>query len=897
MSDDSTRRQSPHGSSRYPSAESLETRRLLTTASLVIDLHSNPHNSYPQGFTAFQDAVFFSAADDHGRELWKTDGTADGTELVKDIVPGSVGSAPKNFIQFGEELYFTTGEDEPTKELWRTDGTSEGTKRVPGSPSLAYSPSLTALGDKLYFVSGKGKLWRTDGTGPGTQPIDDADELVDVRTLTVFRGELYFNSGTGAKEIWKTNGTSVELVSPVQTGGELVAFQAELYFGGYDESSGLWSLWKTTGSAESTTLVRELGNGSFSELTEAMGSLFFIVNDGDDSAVWKSDGTASGTAPVVSPASPSSGFSPFRLIALPDRLLIIGFGGALWSNDGTDAGIQRIGTIPVFRYATVADAILNDEQFLLGSSLWKTDGTEPGTIKITDVGAGDKFQPELAAIDGELIFNGSDEAGLELWKSDGTNQGTEMVADIFPGLAPDMDDDPTPRLLTAVGGRVFFLHDGIGVSDGTADGTEIVFSAGGSPLASFNDSVVFTSGHQLWKSDGTDVGTAPFYTLPNSEALFDLSRFHRPRHFTQVDDQLFFTVDDVEVGRELWKTDGTSVGTQLVADLRADGGSSPRDLTAFKGELFFQANRQELWKTNGTSEGTELIKNLDTAGLMDFGLEPLGSTMFFSAHDREFGRELWKTDGTEAGTVRVKDIFPGRRGGISKSDSLTASGDLLYFVADGDGSGDRLWQSDGTESGTVPIAFPNDALGRDPQYLTDLGGELFFTAVSDDGGRELWLTDGTAEGTKLVKDIFPGRPGSDPADLTVFDGRLYFSATDGEVGRELWVTDGSDAGTRRVLDIRSGAESSVPKEFTVAGDKLLFTADDGIYGRELWVVDASRIDADINGDRAVDFADFVIMAENFGQKNVGLPQGDADGDEEVTFADFLILSSEFGRSA
>ena len=28
----------------------------------------------------------------HGRELWRTDGTATGTFLVKDILPGSVGS-------------------------------------------------------------------------------------------------------------------------------------------------------------------------------------------------------------------------------------------------------------------------------------------------------------------------------------------------------------------------------------------------------------------------------------------------------------------------------------------------------------------------------------------------------------------------------------------------------------------------------------------------------------------------------------------------------------------------------------------------------------------------------------------------------------------------------------
>lgn len=195
----------------------------------------------------------------------------------------------------------------------------------------------------------------------------------------------------------------------------------------------------------------------------------------------------------------------------------------------------------------------------------------------------------------------------------------------------------------------------------------------------------------------------------------------------------------------------------------------------------------ELWKTNGTRLGTMIVKDIRTGSPSSnpTSLTNVNGTLFFKAYDDTNGVELWKSDGTETGTVLVKDIYAGSVS--SDPMSLTNLNGILYFTAYESTHGRELWKSDGTALGTVLIEdIRPGSLGSEPITLTPSQGILYFSAYENTHGRELWRSDGTLDGTQLVNDLRPGTLGSEPEDLKDLSGTLIFTADDGTHGRQFW---------------------------------------------------------------------------------------------------------------
>jgi ELWxxDGT repeat protein len=364
------------------------------------------------------------------------------------------------------------------------------------------------------------------------------------------------------------------------------------------------------------------------------------------------------------------------------------------------------------------------------------------------------------------------------------------------------------------------------------------------------------NGQELWRSDGSSVGTWLVADIhPTGHGAYRLWSW---------DQRIVLAADDGQAGEELWLSDGTRPGTRLLHDIRpGPPGSSPRGGTAVRAAFYFHADDgargRELWRTEGTGASTYLVQDIHPNGSADPAwLTALGNRLLFVADDGIHGAELWVTDGTTAGTHIVRDVHPGSEGSQPAELAVVPCSPTpsVLFKANDGSTGQELWVSDGAPAGTRPVADIRPGAGSSsPGSFAPLDGPAFcgvlFSANDGVHGYELWRSDGTPEGTEMVKDINTSAgQHSVPYELVPVGGRAFFGSTDGASGVELWVTDGTPEGTRLAGDVFPGPIGSWPEELVSWQDRALFSANHPDYGRELWASDGTpagtELVADIN---------------------------------------------------
>jgi ELWxxDGT repeat protein len=789
---------------------------------LLADICPGHCSSFPWELTNALDAVYFSASDgDHGLELWRTDGTASGTELVAEVVPGIVSSSPAALTEHQGELYFQARHQDVGSELWATDGTAAGLRLVadarPG-PDGSDPLSLLSVGTTLYFSADDGTTgrepWKSDGTGAGTAPLADlcpgaADSL------------WYDAPGPWSQRVYGA------------VGDRLVISTADTF-------SCPQGVWVSDGTSAGTEQVPGLGGVVLFPDPAPDGALLLSApNAASDVELWRTDGTIAGTWQVAD-INPAGSSAPRALGRAGDAV-----------------------------YFSASDGVT-------GAELWRTDGTPEGTALVRDIQPGSgsgiwlNYLPAGVGLCDDFFFVADDGVhGRELWVTDGTEEGTQLTRDINPGPADFVKELFSLAFPTAFDDRVLTLafDDARGWalwrSDGTAVGTELIrdpdTQASSAPTTLYGTILVGwptpkagTEHGVVWRALDDDHGVEPWVsdgTLAGTRMLVDTCsagceeppQIAARRPFAKAGELVYIGTWD----QDIWVTDGTVGGSRLLVEGLNVTLAMPWPRP--EGQVDALLAGEGLWVSDGTTEGT--VQVFGRAWVAD--PTPLEDDALFSAWTGAPGGDLWATDGTPEGTLAVRSFAGAAPFGLVVLEPTT----LLFWADDGT-TGAEPWISDGLPAGTVPLAdiHPGPGGSIPPGIVLQpiaLAGTVFFPADDGNDGLELWASDGTPRGTRSLGDLNLGPAGSDPRPLIAWDGRLYFSAFDAEHGRELWSTDGTPEGTHRLLDLHPGPGSGIVDVLpayhlffsalppAIWNDRLYFAATDGATGVELWSTDGT----------------------------------------------------------
>jgi len=391
--------------------------------------------------------------------------------------------------------------------------------------------------------------------------------------------------------------------------------------------------------------------------------LFFIANpDGLTSRLYKTNG-ASGNTVLI--AGGSNLYVTMILGFLGDDLLFV-------AGDVTNGGAFE---------------------------LYKTDGLPGNAELVSSYNQGNDLfiaYPMTITLNGVMYFYGTDGlTGYELWRTDGTDAGTYLVKDINPGNESSLIVTTTSQYFEELNGFIYF---------GAAE-----------PI----------NGAELWRSDGTEAGTTMVANIDTSEAVI-ANMGSNPAYLCKYNNAIYFSAYRPVDGRELWKTDGTGVGTTLVKDLAA-GDGSPSQLIRYNGLLYFTAfypnQNYTLYKSDGTTAGTVVVEAPNSGGptvYLEDKLVVFKGKLYFAASDNQGIPSIWYSDGTASGT----SFLPHSPSPYTTYPlNLLATTNYLYFMAYDDTNGNTntgvFRTTEFPNQNTLLTAESFDANDFQPMYLVD----------------------------------------------------------------------------------------------------------------------------------------------------------------------------------
>lgn len=789
---------------------------------MVGDRVSQPgEGGNPRSIHVFKNGVIYIAESDHQpTSLWFSDAT-EGTILLKTSIhrAGDFSENPviHSHAVLGDHFYFVVGGDMNPSQLWKTDGTAKGTVLVKkfGGTSGTDPTLLGSLGDTLFlrvFTTRNGaELWTSNGTAAGTVLFKDLapGSLSSVpQQFAVLGNKAFFlsyredPSTSERKDVWITDGTragtvplrSHSFVNPLPqadfTGLKVVNQSLLMRYEG--TAQGIWTYYLRDGTQPYIEpLYNSLDDGTTSYLSQWASSetvnFFISTLHSQRDRLRITDGSLGGTRAVADDFESSSRYIRNLNVAGSKAYFIAKKNGqaSLWSSDGTEAGTRELHAFPSHDAGSnpLGLRVVGDQLYFSaddgvhGRELWKSNGTEAGTLLANDIVPGSEgSNPEgMTGINGHVFFASRDSRELSWLDDEGQLfRRQEVLTDQRPGA---------PARFYPFSNRLYFF-------------------ARANPTANLN----------LWATDlPWQNGAASLYANLSNVSPGDGTTDRMPGDFTEMDGWLYFSAKNTVGQYSLFRTNGQPESTPTLVPSQEGSGISqtPRNVQHLfvrpphpgsavepdKHVLYYFGIKESqpplLFRCSNNGVSVQVHPRFVPGQYTNYSvgaIHPCAEQIVFTVFESNGPKgTLWCSDGTEAGTRPLP---------LGGNVTLLATvGDLIYFINHAQSLQLECVRADGSGR-VVLMSQPRDPLAQiSTPLLTRLcveGDTLFFSQKSSlaSNTSTIWQTQGTPESTWAIphssRTDSPNQSSDADTRVQVLHDRLYFAADDLFTRRELY---------------------------------------------------------------------------------------------------------------
>ncbi|MEE4249004.1 MAG: hypothetical protein V2I38_00290 [Alcanivoracaceae bacterium] len=789
------------------------------------------------------DSVLFGADDGlHGRRLWRSDGTPEGTTSIpyghwpgKVIVPDTyvllidVARSERPYEVFDNHLFFRgQGISGRTTQLWTSDGSEQGTNALTGTDTTIVGDApqkMRATRDALYLITSTGDLY-----SPVRELVRSTTTTADVIDTAT---EQFPQSLHGAS----SNHLFFSTRSPQGPGNFL------------------WALDLETNTQQLLLNLTDLGQSLIAGLITSNGYYFSLRGSDLSETLWFSDGRPENTSSFTS-MLPHITPAPSRAIGLSNNQPILiqqqGEHSRLLRFNGTDA--TPLSDLPnTNSYITLRQG---EEDLTLLLS------TDDGYVAAFISPQGNRIKPlPLTTALSLQIDNliGDLQHSRRLLYNHATTENGVVISDGLRELVFDGHD------------RKVHLDWQVGL--------EPEFTA------RHAEAIIFSADGKLWRATEKKVVRLSKWLqqpLPNDASLHPIGRTAMAM-LLQGDSGL-------------WALPDTS-RTPILITANTEV-SVLRDETDTAYVISRNAADQlSLQRLTGTAQ-IEHIATLSVPADLEvqpFAIAATDDGWLLTAYGDHTTLLYWRLAQDDVNRAPTADALA--RNALSRRLSAGQIGNALLFVSD-----NELWSSDGSVENTGTLmTLPSTACCLIQSTLKALNA-FWFTQEDIGDGWKIWRSDGSVSGTVIHASLSPHFVSGRPALLAGSDTVLYFSAADQTHPVALWRV-GEDL-QHAIVTTDEGKPLLAPSAMSTYQDGWVFSARPGTGQPDLWIIDAAGDVRRLAGELedigraplfagALDNSIMITSSDNSGRalRRIGPPTG---SDSSSGGAVYIVLLLAFG---